>query len=164
MTHNNNNEECCPLFNPDKWDKLTHEWNNKQFIMESMPTLFHMPLPPIINKKMTKLNDLAEKADALEADKLDILVLFHDPSAFKSEIMWSVNKEVSGANNVTVSGTFVSKVFDGPYNDVPKFMKEMDSYLAERGKKALDYYVHYAYCPGCAKKHGHNYVVLFAKV
>lgn len=40
----------------------------------------------------------------------------------------------------------------------------MDSYLSEQNKKAANYYVHYAYCPKCAEKAGHNYMVLFAEV
>jgi hypothetical protein len=32
----------------------------------------------------------------------------------------TVTKEIPGAENVQLSGTFLSKVFDGPYNAVPK--------------------------------------------
>jgi hypothetical protein len=63
-----------------------------------------------------------------------------------------------------ISGNFVSRVFDGGYNSIPKFVKIMDEYLAETGKKAKDYYIHYAYCPSCAKKFGRNYMILFAKL
>lgn len=47
---------------------------------------------------------------------------------------------------------------------VPKFIKQMNGYLAAQGKKAKDYYIHYAYCPKCAKKYGDNYMILFAKI
>jgi 6-pyruvoyl-tetrahydropterin synthase len=47
---------------------------------------------------------------------------------------------------------------------VPKWVKEMDKYLAEQGKKASRYYFYYTTCPKCAKIHGHNYVVAFAQV
>ena len=76
----------------------------------------------------------------------------------------SVTDTVSGVKNTILSGTFVGKVFDGAYNAIPKFMKQMDAYLAKQDKKASDYYVHYAYCPKCAKEAGHNFMVLFAKV
>lgn len=158
--------ECCPKFNPKIWDKKTFEWKNKLFIMNSMPTLFHMPFLFLINKKMTNLFDTAKKAKAMDSKKENILVLFHDPHAFKSEIMLSVNKKVKDANNISLSGTFEAMVFDGPYNGIPKFMKKMNAYLKKKKLKAepKDYYVHYAYCPGCAKKYGHNYMILFAKV
>jgi hypothetical protein len=159
-------KECCPKFNPEKWDGKTFVWENKQFIMESLHTLFHMPFPPTIGKKITKMMNLATKENKVPEDKNELLMLFRDPSAFKSEIYISVTGEVPEANNVTLSGTFIAKVYDGGFNDVPKFVKDMNQILAKEGKtvKDSDYYVHYAYCPKCAKKFGNNYMVLFAKV
>jgi len=156
-------DECCPKFSPEKWDEKTHEWNEKPFIKESMPTFFHVPFPPMIGKKIAKLFDLAKEAKA-EPPKEDWLVLFYDPSAFKSELYMSLKEPIEKGDNVTISGKFESKVFDGSYNAVPKFMKEMDVYLEKKSKKAKNYYVHYAYCPKCSKKFGHNYMVLFAEV
>jgi hypothetical protein len=113
---------------------------------------------------MTKLCDASDAAEATPAAKSDILAFFRDPSPFKSELLLSVTHEVPGADNVTLSGTFVSKVYDGPYGAAPKFMKDMDALLAERNLEAKEYYIHYAYCPKCSKKFGHNYTVLFAQV
>jgi len=158
-----NKDECCPKFNSELWDKKTLNWENKPFIKESVPTFFHIPFPPMIGKKITKMWKLAKDANA-DPPVEQWLVLFHDPSAFKSELFMSVTKSVDNANNKTISGTFMTKVFDGPYNAIPKFIKQMDIYLSERGKEAEDHYVHYAYCPKCAKKHGHNHMILFAKV
>ena len=119
---------------------------------------------PMISKKMIKMIHLADEADANLEDDAEMLILFHDPTAFKSEIYYSVTKNVEGADNYPISGTFVAGVFDGPYNKVPVFMKEMDRYLAGENKKAKDYFVHYAYCPKCAEKYKHNYMILFARV
>ena len=160
----NQTEECCPEFQVEKWDNKTLNWDKKLFIKESMPTLFHIPFPPMIGKKMKKMVDLTEKAEANFDDLSEALVLFHDPSAFKSEIFYSVTKEVEGADNTDITGTFEARVFEGPYNAVPKFIKEMDKYLEGENKTALDYYIHYAYCPECAKKYGGNYMILFAQV
>jgi len=157
-------KECCPEFNPEKWDKKTLQWENKLFIMETISTFFHIPFPPSIGKKVTKMHFLAEKSGATIPDKTEALILFRDPTAFKSEIYYSVTREIDGANNTSISGKFVTGVFDGPYNSVPRFLKEMEKILKEQGKVAIDYYVHYAYCPKCAKESGHNYMILFALV
>lgn len=161
---NNQDQVCCPEFKTEKWDNKTFSWKGKHFLKESIPAFFHIPYTPMINKKMKKIFDQAEKAQANIPELNDALVLFHDPSPFKSEIFLSVTKEVEGANNVSLSGEFVSGVYDGPYNSVPKHLKDMEMRLANANKKAKDYYVHYAYCPSCAKKFGHNYMVLFAEV
>jgi len=156
-------DECCPEFNPSNWDKKTLIWKNKTFIKDSMPTIFHIPFPWIIGKKIVRLCNLVVKTK-VQPPKDKWLMLFHDPHAFKSELFMSVTKPVKNENNVTISGTFMTQVFDGPYKAVPKFMKKMDEYLSEKGKKAKDYYVHYAYCPKCSKKYNHNYMVLFAEI
>lgn len=160
----NENQECCPLFDVEKWDKKTINWDNKLFIKETIPTFFHIPFPPSIGKKIMKMHHLAEKQDATIPDKTNALILFRDPSAFKSEIYYAVVKEVEGANNTIISGEFVAGVFDGPFNNVPKYIKEMEQYLKGNGQTAKDFYVHYAYCPKCAKERGHNYMILFARV
>jgi hypothetical protein len=33
MSSKNQIEECCPEFNPVKWDKKIFNWNEKQFIL-----------------------------------------------------------------------------------------------------------------------------------
>lgn len=164
MSNQLQNTECCPKFDPNKWDEKTFNWENKHFIKESIPLLFHMPFPPMIGKKIAKMWKMAEESKTAPPKKEDVLVLFTDPHPFKSELYLSVTESVPNASNVKFSGTFMSKVFDGPYNAIPKYIKQIDEYLAKKGKKAKKYYVHYAYCPLCAKKAGHNYIILFAEV
>ena len=161
---NAQNQNCCPVFDVEKWDKKSFTWDKKLFIKESIPTFFHMPLVIMIDRKTKKLGALARKANANIPDIAEALLLFHDPSTFKSEIYYAVTRKVKGAHNTTLSGTFVAGVFDGPYDAVPKFIKKMNKHLSKDGIKAKDYYVHYAYCPKCAVKFGHNYMILFAKV
>ncbi len=155
--------ECCPKFNTRKWDKKTFIWKNKKFIKESIPTLFHIPFPPMIGKKIVKMMSLAEKAKKISSKKDEVLILFRDPGAFKSEIYFSVTGKVPEANNTNISGTFISKTYSGGFNAVPKFVKDMNNYLGKR-VASKDYYIHYAYCPKCAKKFGDNWMILFAKV
>lgn len=156
--------ECCPEFNVEKWDHKTVVWENKKFIREKIPTFFHIPFYPMIGKKMMKLHTAALKSEATIPDKLDALVLFRDPTPFRSELYYAVTDEVEGIENLTLSGIYAARVFDGPYNSVPRHVKEMEKELHEKGKKAKDYYIHYAYCPKCAKKFGHNYMILFAQL
>ncbi len=165
---NTEDKECCPEFSPEKWDKKTFNWEDKQFIKETIPTLFHMPFPPMIGKKITRMMELATSADKIDSKKDEVLVLFQDPTAFRSNIYISTTGDVPGANNVKISGKFLAKVYDGPYNAVPKFVKDMKNmYLEKEGEKIPKddaYYIHYAYCPKCMKKYGHQYMILFASI
>ncbi|MDD3006860.1 MAG: hypothetical protein PHX30_04755 [Candidatus Pacebacteria bacterium] len=154
---------CCPRFDPTLWDEKTVVWENKLFVKKNLPAFLHMPLPGTIGKMMTGISAKIETAGAKPTDQ-DFLWLSYDPSPWKSENYIHVTKEVPGLENVTLSGTFMTKVFDGPFNAVPEWIKEMDLYMSAQNKKAQKYYFYYTTCPKCAKKYGHNYVVMFAKI
>lgn len=156
-------ELCCPEFDPAPWENKEQTWNNKLFLKDSVPELLHIPLPGIYGKAITHMWKKAQDAGAAP-DLKDFLLLAHDPSPFKGELYMSITKEIPGEENVRLSGTFISKVFDGPYNKVPSYIKETDKYLASINKTAKKYYFYYAYCPKCAKKYGHNYIVALAEV
>lgn len=94
----------------------------------------------------------------------DFLMLAYDPSPWKSEFYLAVTKEVPETENVTFSGTFLSKVFDGSYHSVPQWIKQMDAYVASQAKKTKKYYFYFTTCPKCAKLYQHNYVVAFAEI
>tara|TARA_R110002033_G_scaffold166331_1_gene204889 strand:- start:116703 stop:117197 length:495 start_codon:yes stop_codon:yes gene_type:complete len=157
-------DDCCPVFDVEKWNHKEFKWNQKKFIKESIPEFFHIPFPPMIGKRVTKMMKLVEDSACLNQDKKEILLLFKDRSPFIGEIYLSVTDTVPNAKNVMLSGTYMSRVFDGAFKEVPKFIKKMNSYLMEQNKKAKNYYIHYAYCPKCAEKGDHNYMILFAEL
>ena len=159
----NNEQQCCPEFNPTPWDNISHVWNDKLFIKDSISQVFHIPLPGQFSKVLTKMWKKAQDAGA-SPDVKDFLCLAYDPSPWKSELYMLVTKEVPDTENVKLSGTFLSKVFDGPYSAIPKFIKEMDKHVAAQDKKVKKYYFYFTTCPKCAKKYGHNYIVAFAEV
>lgn len=163
MGQNTKETRCCPEFDKMPWDGITHQWQDKPFIKETIPTFFHMPWPPMIGKMMGRMWEKARKAGAAP-DMNDFIAMATDPTPFKSEFYMAVTKSVPEAENVKLSGTFMTKVFDGPYGDVPKWIKEMDAWLNVQGKKAKKYYFYFTSCPKCAKAYGHNYAVAFAEV
>lgn len=154
---------CCPRFNPTPWENATHAWNNKLFLKDSIPELFHIPLPGTYKRAVNRMWRKAETAGAAP-DLKDFLLLAYDPSPFKSELFMSITKEIPGEENVRLSGTYISKVFDGPYNKVPGYIDEMNGYLASIGKSAKKYYFYFTTCPKCAEKYGHNYILALAEV
>jgi hypothetical protein len=154
---------CCAEFDPTLWNNVTRSWNDKLFMRSYINELFHMPLPGAYKKAITGMWKKAEEAGAAP-DPADFLLLSYDISPFKGELLMSVTKEVPDADVVKLSGTFISKVFDGPYNKVPKYMSDMNDYLESVGKTPHKIYFYFPYCPKCAKKYGHNYIVALAEV
>lgn len=152
---------CCPQFDTTLWDKKTTTWKDKIFLYDEVFQVLHIPvnMGTVVKRMFAKI----ENAKAMPPVE-EFLMLCYDPSPWRSHIHMTVTKNVPDGKMVRLSGTFISRVFDGPYHFVPKWIKEMDTYLAFRNRKALKYYFHYAYCPKCAKKYGHNYCVAFAQV
>jgi len=163
MNNLNESPECCPVFEPGPWDNKTLNWIDKPFIRDYLPQFCHIPFPPMMGKVIGRMWKKAEDAGAAPETR-DFMLLAYDPSPWKSELYMNVTKDVPGAENVKLTGTFISKVFDGSYNQVPKYIKEFDLYLAGLGQKAKKYYFYYTTCPKCARKHGHNYIVAIAEV
>jgi hypothetical protein len=163
MTTEKHEQDCCMGFDPVLWDQKTHEWHEKPFIKDTVPQFLHMPLPSMMGKVIGRMWKKVKDAGA-DPELKDFLLLAFDPSPWKSELYMNVTKEVPGTENVKFTGIFVSKVFDGPYNHVPKYIDEFRRYLELTDKKAKKYYFYFATCPKCAKKSGHNYIVAFAEI
>ncbi|MDD5765125.1 MAG: hypothetical protein PHW79_02565 [Candidatus Marinimicrobia bacterium] len=159
--HSETSAECCPKFDPAPWDEKSHIWKDKRFIQDEVCQIFHMPMN--MSKVVTRMWSKIQAADAAPATA-DFLMLAYDPSPWKSELYMNITKDVPDAKMVTLSGTFLSKVFDGQYNEVPKWIKSMEAFVKSQGKVIKRHYFYYTTCPKCAKKYGHNYVVDFAEV
>jgi hypothetical protein len=155
--------QCCPRFDPEPWQEKELIWNERSFIRETVPQFMHIPLPGTFGKAVGRMWKKIEEAQA-KPDTKDFIMLSTESSPWKGEIYITTTKEVPGAENVRLSGTYFTKVFDGPYNDVPKWIKAMTPYLIQKGKSVRKYYFYYTTCPKCAKKYGHNYVIAFAEV
>ena len=156
-------KECCPKFDPTPWNEKEVVFKDKLFIKDTMPQFMHSPLPGAFGKVVGRMWKKIESNNA-KPDNSEFLMLCYDPSPWKSELYINVTKELPDAENVKLSGTFLTKVFDGPFNHVPMWIKEMDQYVKNKEKSVKKYYFYYTTCPKCAKKYGHNYVVVFAQV
>jgi hypothetical protein len=155
--------ECCPVFDPKPWDGVTHSWANKLFLKDTIPQIFHMPWPPLLSKKIAKMWNTSKEL-GIATELKDFLLLAYDPSPWKSELYLLVQKEHEEADIKNMSGEFYSRVFDGPYSAVPKYLKEIKADIGAKGKREGKIYFYFTTCPNCAKKYGHNYIVAVAEV
>ena len=163
MTKHDGDTQCCPKFDPEPWHDKEIVWKDKLFIKNTMMQFMHIPLPGTFGKSVGRMWKKIEDAGA-NPDIKDFLMLATESSAWKGEVYINATKEVPNTENVRLSGTYMTKVFDGPYNAVPKWIKEMDQYVSQQGKAVKKYYFYYTTCPKCTKTYGHNYVVAFAEV
>lgn len=150
---------CCELFNPEPWQEKEITWQDKIFIKDHVTSFLHIPLD--MGKKIIKNMELIEIAGAKSSYQL---MLTDEKSLWGADIYIDVVKEVPGAKMATISGTFLTKVFEGPYQNAGKWAKEMKEYVKSKGKELKKLYFSYTTCPKCAKVYGKNYVVLFAQI
>ncbi len=155
--------DCCAKFDPTPYEDKTLEWKEKPFIKESMPTFMHMPYPGKFGKVVGRMWKKIDAAGVRPENK-DFVMLCCDPTPWRSELFITTTGSVPDAENVTLSGNFMTRVFDGPFRDIRKWVGEMQNWVASEGKKMDNLYFYYTTCPKCSKKWGHNYVVGFARV
>ena len=150
---------CCEPFNPKPWEDKTITWKGKLFVKDQVTSFLHIPLN--MGGKITKNMALIEKANAKSPYQL---MLTDEKSLWGSDIYIDVAKKVPGAQMMTLSGTYLTRVFEGPFQNVGKWVQEMQKYMEKKNKKIKKLYFSYTTCPKCAKVYGKNYVVLFAQI
>lgn len=150
---------CCPPFDPEPWQDKEIVWDNKQFVKDRVICFFHIPLN--FGGKVVKNMELIKAGDAASPYQL---MLTDECSLWAMDMYIDVTKDVPGAKMASLSGTFLTKVFEGPYKDTGKWAVEMASYVQGKGRELKKIYFSYTTCPRCAKAYGKNYVILFAQV
>ena len=160
MTQENlDTDICCPKFDPTPWDGKVFEWKDKKFIKDKVLTVFYMPVN--FGNVIRKLDKQIRHENAAVQDNMG---LSDHTSKWNMDIYLAVDKEIPGAQNTTLSGTFVSKVYEGPFGDTGKWHKDFVSWCGTQGYKTGKIFMWYTTCPKCAKKYEKNYVVILAEV
>ncbi len=155
----NGDLECCPKFDPMPWDGKTFDWENKKFIKDKVFTFFYLPIN--FGAVMTRL---VKKIDKAGARMLEGVALSEHTSMWNMDLYVMVDKEIAGAENIVLSGKFLSKVYEGNFKDIGKWKKDFANYIQGKGIAIKKMYTWYTTCPKCAKKYGKNYVVLLAQI
>jgi len=152
-------DECCPKFDPAPWDNKLFEWNDKKFIHDKVFTFFYMPVD--FGKVMRRLDLKVRNAGASIPGNL---CLSDHTSKWNMDVYLAVDKEISGVENVKLSGKYFSKVYEGPYRDTGKWSKDYVQDSKNQGFNIKKWYMWYTTCPKCAKKYGKNYVVIVSNI
>ncbi|HSW30124.1 MAG TPA: hydrolase [Longimicrobiales bacterium] len=157
--YDNRTTGCCADVDPAAWDGRTLVWTDQRCVKEHIRALLHVPLN--FGAVMSRAHAAIEKAEAYPEQPL---WLCDETSPWGSDLYVPVDRAVPGARTEMLSGTFVTKVFEGPYRDAGNWVRAMREHVSARGLELVKLYVFYATCPKCAKRLGHNRAVLFAQV
>ena len=153
-----NPDECCPRFNPEPWDGKEFRWQDKQFVKDRVISFLHFPLNfgAVMKRNVSRI-------EAADAEPENMVVLSDENSLWGADVYLEVTKSIPGATMAGISGTFLCKVFEGPYQNVRKWIEEMKAYVQSKGRNLQKMYFFYTTCPKCAKKYGKNYVAILGQ-
>lgn len=154
-----NEKECCPKFDPKKWDEKTFEWKNKLFVKANVFTLFYMPVN--FGFVMKKCYKAVEKSGA---KIFDGMWLSEHTSKWNMNLYLAVDKRINNLENINLSGKFLSKVYEGPFKNTGKWCEDFKEFAKSKKLDIEKQYIWYTTCPKCAKKYGKNYVVIVGKI
>lgn len=151
--------ECCPQFDPTPWQEQRVKWDDKLFVKDHVISFLHIPLN--FGAVMRRNGTVIEAANAAPDN---MIVLSDEKSLWGADVYLEVTRAVPGATMATLSGTFLSKVFEGPFRNIKSWIAQMSQYVRQQNCTMQKLWFYYTTCPKCAKKYGKNYVVLLAQL
>jgi hypothetical protein len=151
---------CCPRFNPEPWQGRELHWEGKLFLKDRVRCLWYMPL----NFGQIMVRNMGKISEASAFPPEPPIVLSEHPSPWRTDVFLEVAREIPNAEHVQLSGSFLCKVFEGPYRDARVWCRQMTDWVRSKGKAIQRQFMFYTTCPKCAKHYGKNYVVILAQV
>jgi len=151
---------CCPRFHPEPWDEQDLRFRDKLFVRSKTRSLFHVPLNmgSVFRRTFSAIEGANAQRDS------NFVVLSRDESAWSAEHLFAVSKDVPGQEMVRLTGDYVTKVFEGPYRNMPRWCDELGDSVRADGNEPTRTYFFYTTCPKCARTYGKNYVVGVAQI
>ncbi|MDD5045427.1 MAG: hypothetical protein PHG51_07815 [Candidatus Omnitrophica bacterium] len=148
-------KEHCEWLESVNWDEKEFNWKNKPFFVTKYKEFMHMPLNygKVLAKALEKIGDRRE----------DQFTLSGEESLLSSSLLVPVTEEGNFPVE-KISGTVLTRLFEGNYSDIKSWIKEMTNYVRGKDKEVKKFWFWYPTCPKCAKKYGKVQTVIFAQV
>ena len=153
------NVECCKRLIPEEWDQKEIVWRDKPFYRDRYFSFLHVPIN--FGGKIIQGLERIKEAGLFSEQ----MVLSKNDGLWGGEMLIPVSQKTDRFKTELVTGRFFTRLFEGHYGDMRKWIKETKKYAAEKGYEAKEFIFFYATCPKCAKKYGDKVqVVVFARV
>ncbi|MDO8308181.1 MAG: hypothetical protein Q7V58_07470 [Actinomycetota bacterium] len=156
-----NETDCCAVPDVAGWDRRTVVFAGQPFIRRTTRNVLHVPVN--MARTMSALQTDAQRGGVLP-ETSHVLVLSRDLSPWRAEHLMAVTGPVEGADNVELSGTFASRVFEGPFRNAGSWDRDVREYAESLGADPHEVYFFYTTCPACAKHYSKNYVIALARI
>jgi hypothetical protein len=84
-----------------------------------------------------------ERIEAEGATPGEMMVLSDENSLWGADVYIAVSKDMPGARMTTLSGTFVARVFEGPYRNMKRWIAGMKTIVGDKGRELCKMYFFY---------------------
>ena len=156
-----NTTGCCAIPNTGQWERKVVSFEGARFIRGYSRRVFGHPVG--VDATLEHLRRQAARAGATMPPQ-DALILSRDLSAWRTEHLYAVTMPIHGADNVTLSGTFATLVFEGPEKGAAAWKEEAAAYARQLGTSNTEVSFFHTACHDCQKRYGRNYVIAFARL
>jgi len=152
---------CCPVFDPTPWNNVEISFEGKVFVKDNVFSIAHIPFG--FGKVMTRIDKMITAADA--KPETSTINLSDSESFWSTTVFVEASKAIPGEEMATFEGSYFSRVYEGPYKDAGKWVKDINGWLKNKGKENKGLLFYYPICPGCAKDlYGYQITVLLARL
>lgn len=151
---------CCPPFDPAHWDRQEVTFRNKCFVRAITHSVMHIPVDSsrVFPRVLKKIHRPGGAVCARP------LVLSRDLSPWRAEHFFATDTPVPDEEMTTLSGRFLTRVFEGPYREARLWHIQMEDHARAQGHTPRTVLFHFATCPRCATLYGENHAVGFFQV
>jgi len=151
---------CCPKFDPAGWDDQELHLREMPFVRAISQSIGSIPvdMDSVFGRVLENILDAG--AFPMEG----YIALSRAISENESEHFFAVTKPVPDETMTTLSGDFITKVFEGPHDSDENWQAEMEQIVRDRGSEPGRIFFFYTTCPKCAEEYGQNYVVGVAEI
>jgi hypothetical protein len=152
-------EKCCDYLIPEEWDKKEIVWRDKPFYKTRYWSFLHVPIN--LGKKIIEGVKKIQQS-GLTAEQM---MLSQNDGMWGAELLIPISGKTDRFEVEYLTGRFLTRLFEGHYGDMRKWIKETQIWCKENGRESDEFIFWYATCPKCAKKRKDMVqVVIFAKV
>lgn len=84
---------------------------------------------------------ITEKVEKAGASILNSMCLSDHTSKWNMDLYLAVDREISGAENVTLSGKYLSKVYEGDFKETDKWGEDFKAFAKGKGYEIKKWYM-----------------------
>ncbi len=152
-------EHKCPKLSKEEWHLTKHVWDKRPFFKTHYRCFLNIPtnLQAVVRKSLEMLRQRKLLDD-------QPMIFSVRENAWGGNLLISIKKHVRDLETRSLSGHYISFLFNGDYGNVPTWVKKVAEYGQREYLNFSELLIWHVTCPRCAQEYGNSQTVIFAKM